>query len=53
MVVDWLNFFDQSIKERWKPQRTINKIREAVSVVYDQEFGKETEKKLNLTLSNR
>jgi hypothetical protein len=53
MIVDWLNFFDQSIKEGWKPQRTINKIREAVSEVYGQEFSKEIEKRLNITLSNR
>jgi len=47
MVVDWLDFFDQSVKEGWNSQRTVNKIREAVSEVYGQEFGKETEKRLN------
>jgi len=53
MVVDWLDFYDQSVKEGWKPERAIIKIREAVSEVYGPEFGKETEKRLNFTLSKR
>ena len=53
MIVDWLDFYDQSVKEGWKSERTINKIRESVSVVYGSEFGKETEKRLKFTLSNR
>lgn len=50
MIVDWIDFYEQSVKEGWKSNRTINKIKESVSEIYGTEFGIETEKRLNLYL---
>lgn len=44
MIVDWLDFYDQSIKEGWKSERTKIKIRESVSEVFGPEYGKKLKK---------
>lgn len=42
MVVDWLDFYDQTVKEGWKPERTLRRIRDSVGEVYGSETGEKT-----------
>ena len=46
MVVDWVDFYEQSIKEGWKPDRTIIKIRDSVGDVFGSKYGEEVKKRL-------
>lgn len=46
MVVDWLDFYDQAMKENWKPKRTLIKIRDSVGEVYGSKVGEEVMKKI-------
>ena len=39
MVVDWIDFYEQSLKGGWKPERTLVKIRDAVGDVFGSEVG--------------
>jgi len=48
MIVDWLDFYDQAMKEKWKPKRTLIKIRALVGEVYGSKMGEETVKKLKI-----
>lgn len=50
MVVDWIDFYDQSVKESWKPERTLVKIRDSVGDVFGPETGKEIIKRLKFYL---
>lgn len=45
MIVDWFDFYDHALKEGWKPERAINKIRNSLGEVYSPEYGKEVIKK--------
>lgn len=46
MVPDWIDFYEQSVKEGWKPDRTITKIRDSVGDVFGSEYGEEVKKRL-------
>ncbi|MCK4817645.1 hypothetical protein KA005_17885 [bacterium] len=46
MVVDWLDFYDQAMKENWKPKRTLIKTRDSVGEVYGSKVGEEVMKKI-------
>ena len=48
MVVDWLDFYDHAVKEGWKPERTLRKIRDSVEEVYGSEIGEKTLQRLKL-----
>lgn len=46
MIPDWINFYEESVKEGWKPDRTITKIRDSVGDVFGSEYGEEVKKRL-------
>lgn len=46
MVVDWIDFYEESVKEGWKPDRTITKIRDSIGDVFGPKYGDEVKKRL-------
>jgi len=50
MVTDWIDFYEQSIKEGWKSDRALIKIRDSVGDVFGSETGEEIIKRLNFYL---
>lgn len=50
MVVDWVDFYDQSVKEGWKSERTLVKIRESVGDVFGSQVGEVIIERLNFYL---
>jgi hypothetical protein len=46
MIVDWLDFYENSVKEGWKPERTFERIRISITDVFGPEFGDESLRRL-------
>jgi hypothetical protein len=53
MVVDWVDFYEQSIKGGWRSDRTIMKIRDSVGDVFGSEVGIKIIERLNFYLKTR
>lgn len=51
MVVDWMEFYTDAIKNGWHPERTINKICMAIEETYGKEYSNEV--KIRLKFLNR
>lgn len=46
MVVDWIDFYEDAIKNGWHPERTINKIVVSVEETFGKEYSMEVRKRL-------
>ena len=46
MVIDWVDFFTDAIKNGWHPERTINKIVVSVEETFGTEYSTEVRKRL-------
>lgn len=46
MVVDWMEFYTDAIKNGWNSERTINKICVAVEETYGKDYSTEVRKRL-------
>ena len=53
MVVDWIDFYEESVKGGWRPDRTLVKIRDAVGEVFGTEVGKKVVERLNFYLKTK
>lgn len=53
MVVDWLDFYEQCLKNNWNPNRTLERIRLSVREVYGDEHSEETMKRLKFCLTQK
>jgi hypothetical protein len=51
MIVDWLDFYENSVKEGWKPERTFERIRISITDVFGPEFGDESLRRLKKIVS--
>lgn len=50
MIVDWIDFYEESIKGGWKNKTTLNKIETVVGDYYGPEYKKELMKRLTFYL---
>lgn len=48
MVIDWLNFFEETRKHNWNPKTTLSKIEASIGDVYGREVKEEIVEKLKL-----
>jgi len=46
MVIDWVDFFTDAIKNGWHPERTINKIVVSVEETFGKDYSIEVRKRL-------
>lgn len=46
LIVDWLDFWDDAMKQGWKPDRTLSKLRAVVGDVYGPVWASEWERRL-------
>lgn len=50
MIVDWIDFYEESIKGGWKNKTTFNKIETVIGDYYGPEYKKEVIKRLTFYL---
>ena len=53
LIVDWLDFWDDAMKQGWRPDRTLSKLRAVVGDVYGPEWAEEWQKRLLALLEAR
>jgi len=53
MIIDWLDFYNQAMKEGWKPDRTIIKIKGALEDSFGLIYSREVIKRLKFCLNCR
>ncbi len=50
IIIDWMDFYNQAMKEGWKPNRTLVKIKDSVEDVFGTEYANEVIKRINFCL---
>ena len=53
LVVDWVDFWDESLKGGWKEKTTINKIETAVEEIHGSKYRREVMKRISLHRGER
>lgn len=46
MVIDWMDFYTDCIKNGWHPERTINKICVSLEETFGKDYSNEVRKRL-------
>ena len=52
-VVDWMEYYSDSIQSNWKSERTLIRIESSVSEVFGKEYGEEVVKRLKFCIIKR
>jgi hypothetical protein len=52
LMLDWLDFYRESVKQGWPPDRTVGRLRESVGEVYGPEWAEEWHRRMLLHIEN-